>query len=107
MDPAFGGIVGTSLVAVIAGWFALRQTRTVTQEQARANQNTQAMETVKVQIDGWDRLTDSYRTEIGRLTEALVTERATTARLREERRELRRRLEHCRTHHSEEPTDLD
>lgn len=106
MDPAIGGIVGGALVAIIAGWFALRQTRTVEAEKAKANSNTQAMESVKVQIDGWDRLADSYRLEIDRLNHALAEERSIAEafagkadRLERELRDTRAEVEFCRTHH--------
>lgn len=85
MGAALGGIIGTALVAVIAGLFALKQARTVADQQEKAHQNTAAMELVKVQIDGWDRLNESHQAEIVRLTETVARLRAELEAIRLER----------------------
>lgn len=76
MDPTFGGIIGGALVALIAGWFALRQTRTVEAEKAKATANTLTVEGVKVTVESWRELDVAHRQEIARLNAALVEERA-------------------------------
>lgn len=106
MDPALAGIIGGAVVALIAGGFALLQTQAVAKAKAKADENTRQMESVKVQIDGWDRLHDAYRQEITRLGHALGEERAIAEafaakadRLERELRDTRTEVEWCRTNH--------
>lgn len=82
MDPALASIISASGVALIAGFFALRQTRTVEREKAKATSNTQAMEGVRLQIEGWAQLDEAHRAEIAR---------------------LQAELDHCHQHHLKEP----
>lgn len=106
MDPVLAAAVFAAAAAIIGAGFGLRGTVLVERTKATAVNNTNAMETVKVQIDGWDRLTDSYRQEITRLTGALAEERVVGEafsrridQLEADLRSARRDLEHCRTHH--------
>lgn len=106
MDPVLGSIIGGATVALITGGLAWWQTRDVESERSKVAANTSAMETVKIQIDGWDRLADSYRQEISRLNAALAEERAIAEafaskadRLEGELHESRGEVEFCRTHH--------
>lgn len=109
MDPVLGSVIGAALAALIAGGFAIRQTRILESERSKAASNTTAIESTRVQIDGWDRLTNSYRQEITRLQEALGEERAIAEafarkadRLERERDGFRREVEFCRTNHLED-----
>lgn len=99
MDPTVGGIIGGALVALIAGVFGIRQARILEAERSKAAANTLSMESARVQIDGFDRLTERQEAEINRLNLALVEERkiaeafaAARDRLERENRTLRDRI---------------
>lgn len=99
MDPTLGGVLGVTLGAFIAGAWAWRQTRAVEAGKAAAEANTTAMESVKVQIDGWDRLADSYRTELDRKDRVITTLEAANDRLNQQHRLDRVEIEFCRANH--------
>ena len=106
MDPVLAAAVFAAAAAIVGAGFGLRGTVLVERTKTTALNNTNAMETVKVQIDGWDRLTDSYRHEISRLTNALTEERVVaeafakrTAQLEHDLRAALHDVEFCRTHH--------
>jgi len=87
MDPALGGIIGGSLVALIAGLFALRQTRIIEGQKAEAQTKTEAIDSVRLQVEGWARLDAAHQVELARKDQTI--------------KRLRADLAHCRQHHRE------
>lgn len=92
MDPALGGIIGGAVVALIAGLFALKQTRTVEAEKAKAAANTLQVESVKVTVESWRELDVAHRSEIARLNAALLEERAVNTALSQQNERLQREV---------------
>lgn len=107
MDPVLGSIIGGAMVALIAGVFGIRQARVLESERSKAAANTAAIDTIRVQVEGWKSLDEAHRAEldrkdheIERLQHAVAEERAVAEAFSAKVDRLHEEVEFCRTHHT-------